>query len=770
MYSYFWDLFSNKKDAEQNPEKYSFFSRFWNTKEPEVKQTSTITVEPTKITDTEDIAIKDWVNKKYSWYNDAYKSAMYKDAYNAVLQRKGEVEKAQLKERERKEKAELASYQWNDKVKVEQWKLAKAQNAITDAAELIRAGQEMNWARVDKSLTDKETVDKFLLANNWKPYAEYVMKFIQSQMWWWDVNNKWLADKLWINWEDAKKSADRMDKFNAWVQWTAQWLADLWQNTVWRLTNWLASNAGAKVLNAVWKWAELLWADTSEWTVWDRMKNAEWYSWEESKKQASSEWLTKRWVLSEDERAYDIWKDVWHTMAATALTAPAEALVWSSVIASQLPKMWKFTLMTLNWLGWWLWFQAAEDLSKWELSSWKDYLKSWWIWAATAWAWNIVWEALNAWKKLPIKVFWPSWQAENAIIKRTPEEWNAMSNISKTYSKDINAVETPYTKIADELKTAKDTIFENRLSKWAELWDIRNFDIKYADWANYTTKDVLDDINSSLMDLADKSKFWGKAGKAEKIPQFKIWEDWKLEISNLDSLNTFSRNEKGSVVKLWDKIESAFNETFGLWQEMNEATTELFMRKVNWLLKGWWSWGSENMINLVKKWVNNATEKFEKSLTTESLEQLKNARKIDQEAIDLDEAFDKLIWVLDTPNGIKDVQTAAKALKWWPWQEEIFKKILKKTGKDMNSDILSWAYNLSLYDVKKAQDLLNVFYPSKAWVIETFIKTISAPLRRLAANQQIKSGKLTSEMIADTNILNTAFNELGNALYQNSKE
>jgi hypothetical protein len=44
--------------------------------------------------------------------------------------------------------------------------------------------------------------------------------------------------------------------------------------------------------------------------------------------------------------------------------------------------------------------------------------------------------------------------------------------------------------------------------------------------------------------------------------------------------------------------------------------------------------------------------------------------------------------------------------------QELFKKIKEDYKIDMNNEILAWAYNMSLYDVKKAQQILDTFYPS----------------------------------------------------------
>ena len=77
-----------------------------------------------------------------------------------------------------------------------------------------------------------------------------------------------------------------------------------------------------------------MWADTSEGSVWDKLKKAEWYSWWSKDKE-----LTHENILSEDKSAYDIWEWLWETAAEIALTAPAEFAVWWAITASKAPKI-----------------------------------------------------------------------------------------------------------------------------------------------------------------------------------------------------------------------------------------------------------------------------------------------------------------------------------------------------------------------------------------------------------------------------------------------
>lgn len=704
------------------------------------------------ISPEEDNQIRQWVNENYDLYGDDYRMAAYRDAQQAVLDRKATVERKAILERERKERAEKAAYEWDDRTLNEQKQLARAENAISDAATLIRQWQEANWIKVDKTLTDKETVDKFLEANLEMPYAEYVNKFLDNQTA--DYNtykydNRWLAAKLWL----ADKSTERMynirDKAETWVKWYAQWLADIAQNTLGRFTNWAWSNVAAWI----WEWlywiADFLWADTSEWTVWDKMKQAKWYTWKEAKKSASSEDMRKKWVLSEDEWAFDVGRNLWQLTTEVALTAPMEAWLWSAIKAWQfwmktvkLSKPVKTALQAANLAWWWAAFQLADDAANWEWSNWVQYAKTAWLNTATAWLFSIMWKLTP--KKLKYKLFAPKWQNETALLTQNAEDWAKKTNINKAYAKDINAANTPYTEIADDLeKTAEKTLWW-RLKKWGELWNIRAFDLQFKKWWRYDAKKALKtDINDALMQLASKKRFGNLAWNKELIPQFKFTKNW-LEVSNPDVMNNIYREETSAwgwtkLVKLWDEVKNVYAQTYWGWAKVNAATTEEFLRWLDRVFsKKWWIWWPNNLTALMKEWIENATKKFENSLTEKSLADLQKARAASESAIKTDESFNKLLWTLRNSDTVWKVWAAEKALWWKAQMQQLFKEIKEKYWIDMNNEILAWAYNMSLYDVKKAQQILDTFYPSTPWLIEAVLRVITKAWRRSAANKLVE--------------------------------
>lgn len=694
------------------------------------------------ISPEEDNQIRQWVNENYDLYGDDYKMAAYRDAQQAVLDRKATVERKAILERERKERAERAAYEWDNRTLNEQKQLALAENAINDAATLIRQWQEANWIKVDKTLTNKETVDKFLEANLEMPYAEYVNKFLDAQTWksWdnkWTYDNKWLAAKLWLLWWIEWDLINAWDKLRAWAKWYAQWLASLTQNTLWAWAEYIASNLVAWLWE-IWYWAaEMLWADVWEWTVWDKMKKMKWYDWKEAQRQASSEELFKKWMLTEDVWAYNVWETLWELTTDVALTAPAEWLVAWRIMASALPKTAKTALQALNLAWWWASFQLADDAAKWELSDLNQYAKSAWINVATAWLFNFINKLAKWGKNVWFKIFWPKWQERTAIFTQTPEQWAKKTEINKAYAKNKNEPITPYTEIANDLEKTAEATYWTRVAKWEGLEAVE-WALQY--WEKpYTANDAISDLEFEF----SKLWWWPNA----KLPKFTIdWKTLRIDKEWLETLNWITRTQDGVTIRLWDEIQNLWNNTFTRLDNPIDATnTKLFIDwlkeilKDAWYSKTWWKTirAMKNALN----WVDNEiwiVKKFENSLNEESAKALSEARASSKEAITTDENLRKVIWVLRNEDMVWKVWAAEKALWWKAQMEQLFKEINEKYWIDMNNEILSWAYNMSLYDVKKAEDLLSTFYPSEPWMYELALRYLTKRLRRWQANKAVE--------------------------------
>ena len=730
----------------------------------------------------EDVKIKEWVNKTYSWQSEAYKKAAYKDAYDAVLERKQSNQKKVQDEVRRQVNANTASYKWDDKVKQQEAKLAKAEKAIYDAAEIIKEWQRANWVKVNENLTPKQTVDSFLLANNWKPFAEYVSKYLDNNIngraW---TNNVWLASKLWLDTGttlgiDNRTLVNAWDKLEAGLRWFGQWVANLTQNTIGRLANYAGSNLWAWLGELWYAVANMMWADTSEGSVWDKLKKAEWYSWSEAWDKANSHLGEKGAILwsitSEDKWAYDIGEWLWETATEVALTAPMWLWAWTAITKSALPKAAKRWLQWLNALWEWIAFQWLEDATNWELSSAGKYAQTWLLSAATWWLTNAAGKVIKTLGKVPRQVFGASDRAENALLKKSVQEWDKMSGISKWYAKDANAVATPYTEMRKKLSKAYKEIEKDQIAKWNDLQKVRQ-NLKYIEWEEYTRENVKDDINKALRNLSSKRKYWEAAKELDQIPQFEI-KDWKLALTENSKaeLDKFKwTNEKNKDLSLWDEIIKLYDRVYSMWAKDNAANTHYFIQELKSLYNQWWSWGDPNLLRETinsLKWIDNS---FKKSLYTTSRDELAKASKIDKAAIDRKNNFNKLIWAMWNWK-IDDVKAALKALKWNQTTEEFFKDLRKATWweVDMNNEVLAWAYNLSLYDVTKANELLSTFYPSKAWAIETVIKWLSKPLRQHYAREQVKSGIKTADIPTSTDRLNIAFEEIANIINTNDKE
>ena len=423
------------------------------------------------------------------------------------------------------------------------------------------------------------------------------------------------------------------------------------------------------------------------------------------------------------------WKLAWEIIELVAFPAWKLKYLKYAPEASKLVK----TVKTAGklWLEW-VEMQALEDVYNADLSSigkyWTTALWNTAIWWVLKWVWSVIWK--------------PSQAAQTALWTRTTKELNEMKNIVQTSLKDYNAKVTPQTIIKGKLENAMDRLLWDRLSKWKELWDIRNFELKYKEWAKYTSKNAIEeDINKSLMQQASKKRFWWIAAKKSEIPQFKFTKNW-LEVSNPDVLNNISRNEWWQTVKLWDEIKKVYSETYWAWASVNAATTEKFLRRLdNVFWEAWWSWWPENFINLMKEGIESATKKFDSSLTEETLTKLKNARAADKEAIRLYNAFKKIIWNLE---WVEWIWAAEKATKQTATTQELFKKVLEATSKDwkwaidLNNEIWAWVSVMSAYDTKAAQKLIESIYPSQPWAMEFIIKSVLWGIKKKRVMQSAK--------------------------------
>lgn len=695
------------------------------------------------ISQEEDNTIRQWVNDNYALYSDTYKDAAYRDAQQAVLNKKANIEKKAILQKERKERAEKAAYQWNDKMLNQQKQLAAAENAISDAAELIRQGQEKNWVKIDKSLTDRETVNAFLDANTEMPFAEYVNKFLDVQAGWWDktiYDNRWLAAKLWLAWKVETAWVNATDKIRTWTKWVMQWLADPLQNTFWAATTWVWGNIWDKLWEA-WYWiADKLWADVSEWTVWDKMKQAKWYTWREAKEEANSDEMWRKWTLSENQWAYNIGRAVWQLWTEIALTAPAEAMVGGAIAASKVHPILKFLWHWANAFAWGLAFQLADDAAEWELSWLERYMETGGISALTAWLFTALSKIPRVAKKWGYKLFAPKWQDQTALLTQTPESWARKTNINKGFAKDANAAVTPYTEMADDLGKVADTTYWTRVAKWAEL-EWAEGALRYQ-WAKatekYTAKDVVKDLEDAF------SKVWGENAK---MPKFTVnWKKLTIDKEWLETLNKITTTQDWQMIRLWDEILDAWENRFvRLDQPINAQQTKLFIDDLKNILKDagyskrWWE--TIRAMKDALNWVDGAewiVKKFENKLSQESLENLNKAKAASKEAIEMDENLKKVVWVLRNEDMVGKVWAAEKALWGKAQMQQLFKEIYDKYWIDMNNEILAWAYNMSLYDVKKAEEILTTFYPSKPWIMELLLRQITKTWRRKAADTLVE--------------------------------
>lgn len=521
--------------------------------------------------------------------------------------------------------------------------------------------------------------DRYQQYKKWELKSKWYQPYNEAEM----PQNIWaIGSKIWLdsysNELDFYKSYDEAKK--AWFDWNVEQYGDY----VYNMANETYNSTAEKVRDYLWT------------EIYDK------------------EW---KWAW--------IWKVAWEILELVAFPAWKLKYLKYAPEASKAVK----TAKTVGklWLEW-VEMQALEDAYNADMSSigkyWTTALWNTAIWWALKWVWSIIWK--------------PSQAAQTALWTKTTKELNEMKNIVQTSLKDYNAEVTPQTIIKSKLENAMDKLLWNRLSKWKELWDIRNFELRFKEWAKYTSKNAIEeDINKALMQQASKKRFWWIAAKRSEIPQFKFTKNW-LEVSNPDVLNNISRNEWWQTVKLWDEIKKVYSETYWAWASVNAATTEKFLRRLNNVFwEAWWSWWPENFINLMKEGIESATKKFDSSLTEETLTKLKDARNADKNAIRLYNSFKKIIGNLE---WVEWVWAAEKATKQTATTQELFKAVKEATKWkiDLNNEIWAWVAVMSAYDTKAAQKLIESIYPSQPWAMEFVIKSVLWSIKKKRVMQSAK--------------------------------
>lgn len=410
---------------------------------------------------------------------------------------------------------------------------------------------------------------------------------------------------------------------------------------------------------------------------------------------------------------------------------PAFKLKW-------LDKAWKvgkIAKWAVNLAAEWAEIQWFEDLYNKQLSDAGKY--------TTAMKWNV-------WLGWILKWLWgwvswlPTKEAET-IANKTTKEWNAMSKITDNWNKRQNQEITPYTEITDLLKKGKEAVSKDRVKAWWELESTRKFDLEYWD-APYTAKDAVEkDLTEAFTWLKDPKKMWGEVRWPNaQLPEFSVSKSWRtLNIKNPETLNRIVKTDWDKTIKLWDEIKNIWSEMFNKNDmQINATTTDLFIRKVKNVLKDeWWKWVSWEWMKTVRQVFKNWDTKFKESLSPESATKLSETSSASKWWIELDNAFDEIIWRL---NWTKWLSSDVNPNSFSKWQvEKLFTDIYNATKWkiDLNNEVWAWVLNVSLRDPKKAQQLLETIYPSQPWATEFIIKSFMNKAKRAWAKTYTKDYK-----------------------------
>lgn len=401
------------------------------------------------------------------------------------------------------------------------------------------------------------------------------------------------------------------------------------------------------------------------------------------------------------------------------------------------PKVTKWIKALDTWLEWWIKMQALEDAYNNELSSTEQYLTTAAINAAVWWV--LDWIASLAW--LPWKWIWaPRDSAKTSVWTKTTAEWDEMTNIVKNSVKDKNADVTPATKIAEKLKSLRERLVKDRVISGKTLQKTRQ-KLQFKEWQKYTLQDLADQLNKSLSSLGKYSSQWKWKWSEEFIPKISF-KNWKLEISNLDKMNLFAKVETSSngatrTINLWDKIQQIWDSTIWVGKKPNATTMEQFLRKLKDEVHTGYKWWEDNMIKVLRKWVDTAWNKYKKTLTSNSKNSLKSATSESAWTINLTNTFDDLVGALDWE--IYSAWAAEWVTRTSEATKRLFKIINDKYHIDMNNEINAWVYNMALnWGKNDALALIDTIYPSWPWMYEFAIKNTMARLKRKWARKATK--------------------------------
>ena len=617
---------------------------------------------------------------------------------------------------------------------------------ISDDDLIKRMTSDKNWANQKKI----DLVNNYI-KNGWyadEVYDELMNDWKDKKIWylenvWWsnlsvpvksvlnltrmasdayDSIENWIRDAMWL-WpketreEKLEKQYSIMTEewYNEWVKnWKKKGSYSSFMEWLWDLFTWDNKDVDGREVDS---------KNPANWMyeAYDKAKE-KWFDWTiEDFKRYTIYWKENN-LLDITEKAIDEkydpnlpWGWVWQFMWEVEEFAFAPELKLKYL--SKVPKVWKILKWATKLWAEWAEFQAFDDLYKWELSSMDDYLKSAWT---NVTLWWILKGSTNIFTKIPSK-------KAAAIATKTESEWNRMSKITDDYIKNPNTAVSPYSEITNLLRWAKENLTKNRVKLGWTLEEAEKW-LKYWDKA-YTANNVVKDIENAFSKLGE----WPNA----KLPKFNITKDW-LKITNKNTLNSISRNENWVTIKLWDELERAWDETFNMFdKQVTPQTTNQFIRKVESILwDSWWNKSGWEWIRTMRETLKNVKKSFEDSLEKTSAEKWKAAKWTASKSINVDKAFDDLIWRLENP------KTIAKTDNLWtynkPEMEELFRVVKEETGIDLNNEIWAWTLNLSLRDPKAAEKLIDTIYPSQPWAMEFIIKSFTNRAKRAGSAKYTK--------------------------------
>lgn len=531
-------------------------------------------------------------------------------------------------------------------------------------ADIIRKSALSNWVKWVTSVDDKTIIDGVFKQKPWlqEDYQRY------------------------LDWELSISNLNRIMKWGTEVKWRfMNWLAD---NVAPTLQKWAAAifwEDELKLYQEQNKWKTFkdvamndMWAFPSV-AVWAasvparQIANLLWWNWAKVDDVVDYLWVKKDWRFNAGKLATEIWLWAIETMAWMKLLN-----VWQLwAMLDKFPKLSKYIVKPVLEA---VWFTATQDLTKWEVSSIKDYWINAWINFLTMGLWNAIkWKSISKWLTKA---------ANNVNVNTTDEYIKATKELASDFSKP-----SPLNKLVDKVDDIIVKIDSDKWVVWKTLWDMRT----KMKTISYSIDDAVSSINKSLK----ANNIWAYISKDKK---------WVYKV-------TSKITKDSGKMSVLNEITNALNEwtSKSLWIKNKMAALDKLNQDIIYTVKKQAQWSPlGNALAKASKWFSETIENtMNKYWFTKGeyakLSELKNSIKaLSSEWKASHSILSKVSWA----GAPEDVKNILKQLKeFWYTTDDLFSEAI------VANNVMKYILTPTEF-----QQAIKNAYPSMNWLLELWIK------------------------------------------------